>query len=164
MKSSAKFAIGILIVAIAVGSGASVFLTNYNKNSNLAVQPTTSPQVSAPTQQPTAQATASPSVPTITISYNSLQTGCGHYMIEIFITNQGYPNFNTDPTKFFVLAGSQKYVYSAALTQQYGYWNTTNVSNQGEYDGTLIFNAPSTVTSASLGYVDASYNIVYKVR
>jgi uncharacterized protein DUF4352 len=166
MKSTAKISIMILMVAIAAVAVASVFLMKNSTNSNLAVQTAPAPSVTqtpSPTQEPT-QVTATPSVPTITISYQSLQTQCGHYMIDITITNQGYSNFTTDPTKFSVTAGGQKYAYSASFTKEYGFWTTTSVSNQGSYDGTLIFEAPSTATSASLSYNDANYNIVYEVK
>ena len=166
MKSTAKISIMIIIVVIAAVAVASVFLMKNSTNSNLAVQiaPTLNvTQTPTPTQEP-AQATAVPSVPTITMSYHSLQTQCGHYMIDITITNQGYSNFTTDPAKFFVTAGGQKYAYSASFTREYGFWTTANVSNQGSYDGTLIFEAPSTVASASLSYNDANYNIVYEVK
>ena len=166
MKSSLKIGITVLVLVIATVAVISVFLMKNGTNRNLAVQTTPTPgvvQTATPTPK-TTQATASPSVPSITISYSALQTQCGHYMIDIDITNTGYACFSTDPTKFSVTANGEKYTYLASLTKQFGFWNTTNVANQGTYEGTLIFSAPSTVTSAALGYNDTSYNIVYQPR
>jgi len=172
MKSSLKIGMAILVVAIAAVAGASVFsmqtATN-NVKPQVSATPTPS-QTQTPTQTPTAtqqpaQVTESPSVPTITISYNSHSRNlCGHYIVDISIINQGYSSFTTDPTKFFITAGGQNYAYSASSTKQYGLWTTTDVPNQGSYDGALVFDAPITVTSASLSYNGASYNIVYEVR
>jgi len=168
MKSSLKISIAVLAVAIIAIAGTSVFsmqrATN-SVNSQVSATPTNSPtQTPTATQQP-AQVTESPSVPTITISYNSQSRNlCGHYTVDISIINQGYSSFTTDPAKFFITAGGQNYAYSASSTKQYGLWASTDVPNQGSYDGVLVFDAPITVTSASLSYNDASYNIVYEVK
>ena len=141
MKSSFKIGIAFLVGAIAAVAGASVF-----------------------SMQKTTNSARSPSVPTITISYHLFQAPCGHWATDINITNQGYPSFNTDPTKFSIIVAGVSYGYSASLTNQGGMWDTTNVSNQGTCQGTLLFDTTSNATSASLSYNDASYNIVYEVK
>jgi len=167
MNSAAKLGIVIIVVAIVAVAGASVFYMKGSLNSPLpqvSQAPTPSPiQTPTPTQQPV-QVTESPSVPTITVAYYALQTPCGHYAIDVNITNVGYASFNTDPTKFTVTANGSTYGYSKSYTQNYGDWTTMDLGSPASYEGTLIFDASSAATSVTLSYNDTSYNIVYVVR
>jgi hypothetical protein len=115
------------------------------------------PQVSAtPTQKssPNAQ-------PSITISYHSVDLGCGRQCADITITNEGYQTFSTDPALFYIKIGDKNYTYSTAYTPTYGNWKNTSIADHASYSGTIIFNTPRTTDPFSLGYNDASFNITY---
>jgi len=174
MKSSLKIGIAVLVVAIVAVAGASVFSMQRATNivspqMSTIPTPNTTPSPSS-TEQPTqatatpsvpTHATATPSTPTVTISYHVYKAACGHWATEINITNQGYPSFSTDPTKFFVTAAGVDYSGRVLVA---GMWDTINISNQRTYQGTLFYDAPLNVTVASLTYNDTSYNIVYEFK
>ena len=167
MKSVLKIAVVFFVLAIVAVAGVSVFSMQKATNSvkpQVSATPTPSPtQTPRPTQQPI-QATESPSVPTITISYHCTESPCqGGIFADITIQNQGYSSFSTNPHKFFVNVEGVRYGYSSAYTSTLGDWTNKTITDQETYSGRLVFVTGSNA-SATLSYNDDNYNIVYEVK
>ena len=76
------------------------------------------------------------------------------------ISNLGYESFNTNPFYFYVIADSIKYSYDGII-YTLECWDTVDIMNGGVYNGTLIFQIPTSASSVSIGYERSfvTYNI-----
>ena len=180
-------ALVIVVVVVAVVGGAYYFATKPS-TTNPAPTPSATPTqtpTSTPTLTPTPKPTPTPTptptpapAQTIKISYiKSLKQSIvyvfagypyteypneGKVFLEVNMTisNLGYESFNTNPYYFYVIADNIKYSYDGII-YTLECWDTVDIMNGGVYNGTLIFQIPTSASSVSIGYERSfvTYNI-----
>lgn len=153
MKTSFKAAFAAIAVLVLIV--AAIYLTQpalFNANPQTTATPTAE---ATPTQTPTPS-----SEPTITITYHSVDLGCGRQCADITVKNEGYETFPASLEKFYVTINEKNYTYSIAYQSTWGSWVNTAVSNGASYSGSIVFDSPKTTGSVAFGYNETSFNIV----
>ncbi|XHH10460.1 MAG: DUF4352 domain-containing protein [Candidatus Bathyarchaeia archaeon] len=168
--SIALIVVVIVVLVAFVALLVSVMFLPFNPASQVTPPPTGSPiQTPIPTAPPTATIT----IQHKDVTYSSLVNQYGltdtpnpgnvWLVINMTITNKGYNSFNTNPNYFTVTINNIKYSYDAE-TFSYGNWNTVDILDGGSFNGSLVFQVPSSTTTFTLNYerFGVNYNIVYQ--
>jgi hypothetical protein len=156
MKTTLKAVIAAIVVVVLIVPAA-LYLTQ-PALFNATPQTTATPEA---TPVPTPTLTPAPSTePTITITYHSVDLGCGRQCADITVRNVGYATFPASLEKFFVTINGKNYTYSVVYQPTWGSWANTAVSNGGSYSGSIVFDSPKTTSSFAFGYNDTAFHIV----
>ena len=82
--------------------------------------------------------------------------------LSVTIQNEGYDTFNTNASKFKLIADNIKYDIDPA-TGTYSNWDNVEILNNGTYIGFLIYQIPEYIQDITLSYDNPTqnYNIAW---